>query len=543
MFQFPPVFGSGHHSSLHLTLHQKIMYKIYNPYVLASIATIGGLLFGFDISSVSSFVDQEAYLEFFDHPSSIAQGGITASMAGGSFLTSIVCGYFVDKLGRRPVIQIASLFWVVGCAIQCSSRDLAQLICGRLIAGFGIGFASSTVPVYISELAPKKIRGRLGGLFQWAVTWGIMIMFYIGYGCSFIEGNASFRTAWGIMMIPGAILFAGTFFLAESPRWLAKNGRWEEAIHIISMIQSNGDVNHPDVALEIEEIREAVEIEKEAAQTSIVDLFRKDSIIRTSVGISAQIWQQLTGMNVMMYYIVYMFQMAGFEGNTVLVSSSIQYVINVVMTVPALLFIDSWGRRRVLMAGSLLMGLWLLIMCILLGVYSIPLEGLSDNDFVRITVENKHASRAIISVSYLFVASFAPTWGPGIWLYCSEIFPTRQRGLASGISAGANWIFNFALAMFVPTAFKNITWRTYIIFLVFCVVMTVHVYFMFPETKGKTLEEIEMMWNAKIPAWKTSTWVPDNTPESRQAHLDEKHDNIAEGKHTENVMNEVAPEV
>lgn len=500
------------------------MWKVYNPYLLASISTIGGLLFGFDISSVSSFVDQEHYLKYFNHPSSIEQGGITASMAGGSFLTSLICGYFVDKLGRRPVIQIASLFWMIGAAIQSSSQNVAQLICGRLIAGFGVGFASSTVPVYISELAPKKIRGRLGGLFQWAVTWGIMIMFYIGYGCSFIDGTGSFRLAWGIMIIPGLLLLAGTFVLAESPRWLAKEGRWEEAIEIISKVQSNGDLNHPDVALEIEEIREALEIEKNSA--TLMDLFRKDSILRTSVGISAQIWQQLTGMNVMMYYIVYMFQMAGYEGNTALVSSSIQFVINVVMTVPALLFIDKWGRRRLLMAGSILMGMWLLLMSVLLGVFSSPLTDISPDALVRITVTNKSASKAIISVSYLFVATFAPTWGPGIWLYCSEIFPTQQRGLASGISASANWIFNFALAMFVPTAFKNITWKTYLIFMVFCVVMTVHVYFLFPETKGKTLEEIELMWASKVPAWKSSEWVPE-TPVSRQQANDDKREQEA----------------
>lgn len=509
-----------------------MVYTVYNPYLLAGISTIGGLLFGFDISSVSSFVDQEHYLNYFGHPSSIKQGGITASMAGGSFLTSCVCGFFVDKLGRRPVIQIASCFWMIGCAIQCSAQNVGQLIAGRLIAGFGIGFASSTVPVYISELAPKRIRGRLGGLFQWAVTWGIMIMFYIGYGCSFINGTASFRVAWGIMIIPGLILLAGTFVLAESPRWLAKEGRWEEAIHVISMVQAKGDVNHPDVAVEIEEIREAIEIERENAHITIWTLFNKENYIRTSVGISAQVWQQLTGMNVMMYYIVYMFKMAGYEGNTVLTSSSIQYVINMVMTVPALLWIDRWGRRRILIAGSLLMGLWLMLMCILLGIYSEPLTDIPDDEMIRITVENNSASKAIISVSYLFVASFAPTWGPGIWIYCSEIFPTAQRGLASGICAAANWIFNFALAMFVPTAFKNITWKTYIIFLVFCVVMTVHVFLMFPETKGKTLEEIGQMWDSKVPAWRSSSWMPE-TPVTRHEAYDEKHNNATEGEHHE----------
>lgn len=516
-------------------------YTVYNPYLLASIATIGGMLFGFDISSVSSFVDQEHYRSYFGNPDSLTQGGITASMAGGSFLSSCICGFVVDKLGRRPVIQIASGFWIIGCAIQCSAQNVAQLICGRIIAGFGVGFASSTVPVYISELAPKRIRGRLGGIFQWAITWGIMIMFYIGYGCSFINSNASFRLAWGLMMVPGAILLAGTFVLAESPRWLAKEGRWEESIHIISMVQARGDVNHPDVALEIEEIREAVEIERLAKDFKLWHLFNKTNINRTMVGLSGQIWQQLTGMNVMMYYIVFMFKMAGYSGNTALVSSSIQYVINMVMTVPALLFIDKWGRRNLLMAGSILMCMWLLIMSVLLGVFSIPLEGIPDDELIRITVENKSASKAIISVSYLFVASFAPTWGPGIWIYCSEIFPTAQRGTANGICAAANWIFNFALAMFVPTAFKNITWRTYIIFCVFCAAMTIHVYFLFPETKGKTLEEIGMMWDAKVPAWKTTNWMPEN-PVHRHEELEEKNES-ALGEHHEIAHTPTPPKV
>lgn len=508
-------------------------YKVYNPYVLAAISTIAGLLFGFDISSVSSFVDVDAYKDYFHHPSSTAQGGITASMAGGSFLACLVCGYLVDKFGRRPIIQLAAAFWIVGCAIQSSAQNVAQLICGRLIAGLGVGLGSSTVPVYISELSPKNVRGRLGAIFQWAVTWGIMIMFYIGFGCSHIKGTASFRVAWGIMIIPGLVLFLGSLVLAESPRWLAKQGRWEEAIHIISMVQAKGDANHPDVALEIEEIREAVEIEKAYAHITILDLFSKNNINRTLVGLSSQIWQQLTGMNVMMYYIVYIFQMAGFTGNTGLTSSSIQYVINVVMTIPALLWIDRWGRRKVLITGSSLMCMWLLIMSVLLGVFSSEVPNLPDDALIRITVDSRPAAKAIISVSYLFVASFAPTWGPGIWIYCSEIFPNSQRGVANGLCASANWIFNFALAMFVPTAFKNITWKTYLIFMVFCFVMTIHVYFLFPETKGKTLEEISMMWDAKVPAWRTSKWVPE-TPATRHEQYDEKRE-AATGEHKETV--------
>jgi len=486
-------------------------YTAYNPYVTAGIATIGGMLFGFDISSVSAFIGQPEYMKYFNSPDSLEQGGITASMAGGSFLGSLVAGWISDKLGRRPVIQMAACVWMIGAAIQCSSQNVGQLIAGRLIAGIAIGFASTQVPVYVAELSPKAIRGRLVGLFQWSVTWGIMIMFYIGYGCSFIKGTASFRTAWGIQMVPGFLLLCGTLILPESPRWLANKDRWEEAIEIISQVQGGGDVNHPQVLIEVEEIKEVVRIDHESRNITIFDLFKTVNLNRTLVGLWGQIWQQLTGMNVMMYYIVYIFDMAGYSGNANLVSSSIQYVINMIMTIPALIFIDRWGRRPLLLIGAALMMTWLFATAGLLATYSIAQpDGVDGNPNVtiRIPSSNKHAAKAVIACSYLFVASFAPTWGPGIWIYCSEIFPLKQRATANGLCGSANWIFNFALAMFVPSAFKNITWKTYIIFGTFCIAMFIHVFLLFPETKGKTLEEIDQIWIDKIPAWRTGSWQP-----------------------------------
>lgn len=484
------------------------MYKVYNPYFVAAIATIGGMLFGFDISSVSAFVSQQHYREYFGNPDSVTQGGITASMAGGSFLGSLFVGPVSDRLGRRLVIQISSVIWMIGAAIQSSAQNQGQLIAGRVIAGIAIGFASSQVPVYVAELAPKNIRGRLVGCFQWAVTWGILIMFYISYGCSFIKGTASFRVAWGLQIVPGLLLLLGTFVLPESPRWLASKDRWEEAIDIIANVQAKGDVNNENVQLELDEIREAVEIERQYSSLTLIDLFRKNNINRTMVGLWAQIWQQLTGMNVMMYYIVIMFQMAGYSGNTNLVSSSIQYVINMVMTIPALLFIDRWGRRPLLISGSIIMMIWLFAVGGLMSVHGTPVPDFEGNDTVRLIVYDKKASKGIIACCFLFVATFAPTWGPGIWIYVSEIFPTSQRALANGLCASANWIFNFAIAMFAPSAFKNITWKIYIIFGVFCICMSIHVFLLFPETKGKTLEEINMMWESKVPAWRSHNWVP-----------------------------------
>ncbi|KAK9471222.1 general substrate transporter [Dipodascopsis tothii] len=502
------------------------MYKTYNPYVVALSATVGGMLFGFDISSISAFVDNENYREFFNYPNDITQGGITASMAGGSFLGSLASGFVSDRLGRKKSVQIGAMIWIIGAAIQCSVQNLAQLICGRVISGVAIGICSSQVPVYIAELSPKKIRGRLVGLFQWAVTWGITIMFYISYGCTFMNGSSGFRTAWGIQMVPGFVLFFVLFILPESPRWLASKDRWDEAEYIISRVQ--GRYNKPAgekpvegaaaaptsgdpaeyandyVQLEMQEIREAVRIERESADITLLDLFRKDSIARTMTGIWAQIWQQMTGMNVMMYYVVYTFAMAGYTGNSGLISSSIQYVINVVMTIPALLFIDSWGRRRLLISGAILQAMWLFLVGGLMGKYGHWVPSVNGNESIRWSVPNKHAAKAVIAFNYLFVATFAPTWGPGSWVYVSEIFPLKQRALANGVCAAANWIFNFALAFFVPPAFKNIQWKTYIIFGVFCLCMALHVFLLFPETKGKTLEEIDLIWEQRVPAWKSS---------------------------------------
>nr|SIP56076.1 putative sugar porter [Yarrowia phangngaensis] len=529
------------------------MHKFHNPYLTAAIATIGGLLFGFDISSVSAFIGQEHYQAYFNHPTSIQQGGITASMAGGSLLSCCFAGMISDKLGRKPTIQIAAFWWMAGATIQCASQNMGMLIAGRVISGIGIGIGSSQIPVFISELSPKRIRGRLVGCFQWAVTWGILIMFYISFGCSYINGVASFRIAWGLQIVPGLLLAVGMTFLDESPRWLASKDRWEESISIIRAINKNYG-SEEDIMIEIEDLQEATRIDQESKSVTIWDLFRKDSINRTMVGIWAQIWQQLTGMNVMMYYVVIIFKMAGYQGKSAnLVASSIQYIINMVMTIPALLFIDRIGRRPLLIGGSILMMIWLFAVAGLLATYGTqmpnglpadPSKDIAADAYTTILIEdkNKNAGKAIIACSYLFVASFAPTWGPGIWLYCSEIFPNKQRALANSVTAGANWAFNFALAMFVPTAFKNINWKTYIIFGVFCIVMTIHVFLLFPETKGKTLEEIDTMWAAKIPAWKTANWYPDHLPArtSDKASIEKSMSNQM-GSHVENSVSASNP--
>lgn len=289
------------------------------------------MLFGFDISSMSAWIGSDQYLEYFGHPGSTKQGGITASMSAGSFVGALIAGYLADKLGRRGALKVASVIWVVGAVLQCSAQNVAHLIVGRVVSGFSIGITSSQVLVYLAELAPSGIRGRIVGIQQWAIEWGkplptilyaiawygansaigILIMYLVSYGCSIsINSPAAFRIAWGVQAVPGFILFIALFFFPESPRWLASKDRWEDAHYVLANLHARGDLGAPVVVAELEEVREAVRLAAESKDIGYIGLFAPNIWRRTMVGVSVQIWQQLLGGNVMLYYLVYIFNMA-----------------------------------------------------------------------------------------------------------------------------------------------------------------------------------------------------------------------------------------
>lgn len=197
--------------------------------------------------------------------------------------------------------------------------------------------------------------------------------------------------------------------------------------------------------------------------------------------------------------------MAGLTGQTSLIASSINYVINVLVTVPALLFIDRIGRRVTLILGATSLAVWWFACAGLLASYGHPAPPGGVNGTPEESWQiSGPASKAVIACSYLVVASFAPSWGPVSWIYCPELFPLRLRGKAVAVTTASNWIFNFALGYFTPPAFENIKWKTYLLFGLFSVAMAVHSFLCFPETAGKTLEEVEDIFASRVPAWKTS---------------------------------------
>jgi len=489
------------------------MYQVTNVYLICGFAAIGGGLFGFDISSMSGVLGTMAYKRYFNNPVSYRQGGITAAMPFGSLVGALSSSFIADRLSRRTALQIACVIWIFGSILQCASNGVAMLVVGRVIAGLCVGIASSIVPVYQAEIAPKEIRGRIVALQQWAITWGILIQYFVQYGASNVGGGpndpnqpeAAFRIPWGIQIVPAAILLVGLFFLPRSPRWLASKDRWDEAIQILANLHAGGNIDDPKVLAEYQEIEEALRFEQSESVSHFRAILEPHMLKRVILGMSIQMWSQLCGMNIMMYFIVYIMEAANI--GSPLLTASIQYIINVVLTLPAIIYLDSWGRRPSFLIGSFFMMVFLFTDGALQAIYGQPntpaTQNSSNSDVTWIVINNKPASSAIVACSYLFVATFATTWGPSSWTYPAEIFPSKIRTTAVSMATASNWFWNCVLSFAVPPLLWNISWKMYMIFGTFNGLALIHIFLTAPETKGKTLEEMDEVFDSRVPAWRS----------------------------------------
>ncbi|UPK96201.1 hypothetical protein LCI18_007136 [Fusarium solani-melongenae] len=403
---------------------------------------------------MSGVLGTEAYKQYFDNPKSYRQGAITASMPAGSLVGSLFSSFLADRYSRRVALQISC----------CASQNIGMLCTGRVVAGFCVGIASAVVPVYQSSLQ------------QWAITWGILIQYFIQYGAAAgIDGGpddknqstAAFRIPWGVQMIPAWILLVGLFFFPSSPRWLASQDKWEEALQTLANLHGKGDKTHPTVLAQYREIEDSLRFDREEAANSYKNLVTRRMLKRVILGMSIQAWSQLCGMNIMMYYIVYI--MEGANIASPLLTASIQYIINVLLTLPAILYLDKFGRRA------------------LQQHYGQPQDD-PDSDVSWVVKDNRPVSSAIVACSYLFVATFATTWGPTSWTYPAEIYPSQIRAKAVSISTSTNWFWNMVLAFAVPPLLNAAAF--------------IHMFLTAHETKGFTLEEMDDVFDSGHPAWK-----------------------------------------
>ncbi|KAG2229946.1 general substrate transporter [Thamnidium elegans] len=472
---------------------------VKNPYVFctAIFASIGGILFGYDQGVISGVQEMQDFQEKF--PMSSTQTGFMVSILElGAWAGSWIIGYFADRIGRKHSIVLSTLVFLLGSAIQGGAQNIGMLLGGRFVTGMSVGALSLLVPLYQSEIAPPEIRGSLISLQQLAVTFGILISFWIDYGLTNIGGEASWRIPLCLQLAFAVILGIGIFFFPFSPRWLMGQGRDDEALLVISKLRRESP-DHTLVIQEWREIKATVEFDRHIERQNYPqyvdtgkkgeimvglmgyrDLFRKGIFNRLVIGSLIMFFQQFTGMNALIYYAPKIFQSVGLTGSSIsLLATGVVGIINFVMTFPAVIYLDVLGRKSALMVASVIMAICMVVVAIITALFQDDWEN--------------HTAEGWVSVAfiYIFIACFATAWGPIGWVLCAEIFPLRCRAKAMSVTTSANWMCNFIIGLIVPVMLENITYGTYIFFACFLVLSFFFVWLFVPETKGRSLEEMD----------------------------------------------------
>ncbi len=443
-----------------------------NVIVTAAIAGLAGLLFGYDTGIIAGAlltITPEFNLNALQ--SGMVVGAVPIGAVAGAWFASRGS----DRYGRRSLILAAAVIFTVGAIVSAIAPDSAILIISRIVIGFGIGVASATAPVYISEIAPANIRGSLVTFFQLAVTIGILVAYLVGL--AFSDVNEGWRWMLGLGAVPALALFIGVLRLPQSPRWLIMEGRRDEAVAALKRVRPDGD--------------EAIELELQEIKTSMThgvetggwkDLLRPAVKAALLVGIGLAILQQITGINTVIYYAPTIIQDAGIDSNSSAILASLSVgIVNVLMTIVAVRLLDKTGRRTLLFIGVSGMSLSLFMLG---GAF------LGDTGTLTTVV-------AILSLM-LFVSSFAISLGPIFWLLNAEIYPLSVRGKAASAGTMTNWFFNFAVSLtFLPLiAAAGQTGA----FWIYGAVGLVTLWFCWkfvPETKGRSLEQIETIFQRR----------------------------------------------
>ncbi|KAJ1661565.1 hypothetical protein EV178_006538 [Coemansia sp. RSA 1646] len=487
------------------------MKKHTPKYVVSSIVALGGLLFGYDIGIMSSIQEMEHFNEYFGHPDALATGIIVSSLTIGCFAGSLLSAPLADRYSRKLTIVLGAAVCTAGSAITYGSINRAMLIAGRFINGVSIGFLSSVVPMYQSETSPPANRGRMVSLQQWAITWGIFIAFGIDYGCSYIPSARQFRLPLGLQIVPSIVLLCAMAFMPFSPRWLVAHDHVSDARQVLGRLRAYGHASAPEVAEELRLIHQTIRYEREHRSSSYWELLRFPNRRRTLLGCGMQFMQQFTGINTLMLYAPTIFHDIGFSSvQSVALFQAINGLVNVSSTVPAILWIDRWGRRRTLLVGTVLIIVFYMVLALLMRSYSAVTDAQS-HDSVVINMSARNLGIMSIVMVYLVVASFAFSWGPCGWLIPSEIFPTHLRAKANSVTTGANWISNFVVTLTTPVLLEAIGWRLFMAYSIIMAGNLVIIYLFLPETKNLTLEEMDLVFMDSVWAF-SAPWLPSWLP-------------------------------
>jgi sugar porter (SP) family MFS transporter len=391
---------------------------------------------------------------------------------------ALVAGGLADRRGRRWTIVFAAVLFVAGALTEALAPGSGILVIGRLLVGFGVGVASVAAPLYAAELAPSRVRGRMVSLYQLAITIGIFVAYFADY--LLINGNR-WRAMLGISAIPAVLLVLAILPLPDSPRWYVKMGRHDEARTALVKVEHRTDVDA--------ELSDIEALNGKEAAGSWREVFTSQWRRPLVIGVMLAVLQQFTGINAIIYYADKIFAAAGFStpGSQSLATLWAIGAVNVVATFVAVAWVDRFGRKPLLLIGSVGMGVSLVVvgaMFEVLGRGSASGGGTSATGIVTLI--------ALV----VFIASFAFSLGPVVWTIINEIYPSHMRGRAVAVATAANWFAAWLVSQFFLSLVDLITEAgTFWLFAAFCAVTYVFVRRFVPETKGKSLEEVEVLWS------------------------------------------------
>jgi len=434
-------------------------------YFITSVAALGGFLFGYDTGVISGallFLEQSFALN------ATTQEIAVSAVLAGAIIGAIVAGRLNDALGRKKTLLLLAVIFTAGALLTAISPNLVFFLICRVIVGLGIGAAASVVPVYISEIAPPQLRGTLVTFNQLAVTVGIAVSYWVDL--AFAHAALGWPPMFASAAIAGIALFLGMLLCPETPRWLASKGRWDTAQAVIEHIKgAQLEQELPDIRQSLREGRQ---------QVGLRELFTPRLRVALIVGAGLAVFQQLVGINTVIYYAPTIFEYAGFaSASSAILATSIVGVVNVLATIAAIFLVDWLGRRPLLLGGSSIM------------VVALTMLGMIFAHNVS------HIGSLTLITLIVYILAFALSFGPVFWLMSAEIFPTRVRAAGASISSFANWAANLLVsitflslvgALGAPATFWLYACLGGLAF-VFC-------WLLVPETKGRSLEQIERYW-------------------------------------------------
>ncbi|KAI9301150.1 hypothetical protein BJ944DRAFT_187225 [Cunninghamella echinulata] len=479
-------------------------------YLICSYVSLGGFMNRYDTGVISAIMVIPFFTDKYQLESDNGAPGVaavTVSLAT-AFLASFVSGFVADRLGRKRLFYIGTLLNLLGCAIQVGGSGLASFLSGRIITGMGVGIFGMLVPLYQSEIARPENRGRLITLYQVGVTLGISISYWISYAAYVNQDHVPTSLPIAFQIVPGGLLILGLHLIPESPRWLIYRKRCDEALEILALLRSEGDKNNLDLQMEFTGVRQDVWFDKHYTRKSFVGLWSagtENNRKRTLLGMGIHIFTQLSGTNVILFYLPHIVRASGVVSVTmsVFLGNGIAGIINFCATLPCFYFIDRWDRRRILVFGALAMAISMLVVTIISAKFdnqdsTTSLHFYPGTSFPIMGGSDPVVSYIMLTLLYLFIAFFSLSWGAVGWIYPAEIYPQMIRANAMGVTTSVSYFFNLVMTLVTPLMFSGLTWGTYLFFGCICLLMAWTVHRWYPETRGRSLEEINLIFSGAL---------------------------------------------